>query len=162
MSLINCEINLILTWSEKCVLSNDTKPKTFATADTKLYVPVVTLSTQDNAKLLEQLKSGFNRRINWKKYQPKVSVQAPNPYLDFLIDPSLQGANRLFALSFENKNDRTAHTKYYIPTVEIKEYNVMNNRKNFFDLPVKIILEHMITLEKMGLVKEIITYWFRL
>ena len=55
MPLINCEINPILTWSEKCVLSNDTKVTTFAITDTKIYVRVVTLSTQDNAKLLQQL-----------------------------------------------------------------------------------------------------------
>ena len=53
MPLINCEINLVLTWSDKCVLSNDTKATTFAVADAKLYVPVLTLSTQDNAKLFE-------------------------------------------------------------------------------------------------------------
>ena len=78
MPLINCEINLILTWPEKCVLSNDTKATTFAITVTKLYVPVVTLSTQDNAKLLEQLKSGIQKIINWNKYQSKVSIQAPN------------------------------------------------------------------------------------
>ena len=72
MSLINCEINLILIWSDKYVLSNDTKATTFAITDTKLYVPVVTLSTQDNAKLLEQLKSSFKRTINWNKYEPKA------------------------------------------------------------------------------------------
>ena len=54
MLSINCEINIILTWSGKCVLSNDTKATTFAITDTKVYVPVVTLSTQDNANLLEQ------------------------------------------------------------------------------------------------------------
>ena len=97
MSLINCEINLILTWSDKCVLSNDTKLTTFAIIDTKLQVPVVTLSTQDNAKLLEQLKSGFKRKIiNWNNYQPKVSVQEPNPYLGFLIDSIFYEVNRLF------------------------------------------------------------------
>ena len=67
MLLIKCEINLILTWSEKCVLSNDTKATTFAITDTKFYVLVVTPSTQDNAKLLQQLKSGFKRKINWNK-----------------------------------------------------------------------------------------------
>ena len=72
MPLINCEINLILIWSDKYVLSNDTKATTFAITDTKLYVPVVTLSTQDNAKLLEQLKSSFKRTINWNKYEPKA------------------------------------------------------------------------------------------
>ena len=99
MSLINCENNLILTWSENCVISSATGATKFKIADTKLYVPVVTLSTQGNAKLLQQLKSGFKRTINWNKYQSKVSMQAPNLYLIFLIDPSLQGVNRLFVLS---------------------------------------------------------------
>ena len=63
MSLINCEINLILTWSDKCVLSNDTKATTFAITDTKIYVPVVTLSTQDNKKLLQRLKSGSKKQL---------------------------------------------------------------------------------------------------
>ena len=98
----------------------------FAITDTKLYVPVVTLSTQDNAKLLEQLKSGFKRTINWNKHQLKVSPERPNQYLDFLIDPSFQGVNRLFVLSFENEEDGTVHTKY-LPTVELKDYNVMIN-----------------------------------
>ena len=136
MSLINCEINPVLTWSQKCVLSNDTKAITFAITDTKLYIPVVTLSTQSNAKLLEQLKSGFKITINWYKYDPKVSVEAPNPYLYFLINPSFQGVNRLFVLSFENKDDWTVHAKH-LPTVEIKNYNVMINRQNCFDQPVK-------------------------
>ena len=68
MPLINCEINLILTWSAKCVLSNDTKATTFAITDTKLYVLVAALSPQDNAKLLQQLKLDFKRTINWNKY----------------------------------------------------------------------------------------------
>ena len=82
MPLINCEINLILTWSEKCVLSNDTKSAKFTTTDTKLYVPVVTLSIQDNAKLLDQLKSGCKRTINWNKYQSEPALQAQNQYLN--------------------------------------------------------------------------------
>ena len=84
------------------MLSNDTKTTTFAITDTKLYVPVLTLSTQDNAKLFEQLNSSFKRTINWNKYDPKVSVQRPNPYLDFLIVSGFQGVNRNFVLSFKN------------------------------------------------------------
>ena len=80
-----------MTWSDKCVLSNNTKATAFAVTDTKLYVPVVTLSTQDNAKLLQQLKSGFKRTINWKKYQSKGTIQAQSTYLDYLIDPVLEG-----------------------------------------------------------------------
>ena len=69
MPLINCEINLILTWSADCVISSATEERKLSITDTKLYVPVVTLSTQDDAKILEQLKSGLKRTINWNKYQ---------------------------------------------------------------------------------------------
>ena len=109
MPIINCEINLILTWSDKCLLYNDAKVTTLAIADTKLYIPVVTLSTQDNAKLIEQLKPGFKRTINCRKHQSKVTMQAPNPFLDSLIHPSFHGVNRLFVLSFENTTDETVH-----------------------------------------------------
>ena len=112
MPLINCEINFILTWSDKFALFNETKLTTFAVTDIKHYVPVVILSTQDNAKLLKQLKSGFKRTINWNKYQPKISPERQNQYLYFLIHPSFQGVNRLFVLSFENENDRIVHTKH--------------------------------------------------
>ena len=71
----------------------------------------MTLSIQNNAKLLQQLKRGFRRTINWNKYQVKVTIQVSNPYLDYLIDPSFQDVNRLFALSFENTTDRKVHTK---------------------------------------------------
>ena len=101
MPLNNCEINFILTWSEKCVLSNDTKAITFAITDTKPYVPVVTILTEDNAKTLQQLKTGFKGTINWNKYQSEVSSERQNQYLDFLIDPSFQGGKRLFVLAFE-------------------------------------------------------------
>ena len=105
MALINCEVNLMLTWSDNCVIvSTDTANQiaTFAITDTKLYVPVVTLSTQDNAKLLEQLKSGFKRLINWNKYLSKPELLVQNPNLNHLVEPSLQGVNRLFVLAFEN------------------------------------------------------------
>ena len=75
---------------------------TFTITDTKLYLPVVTLSTQDNEKLLKQLKLGFKRTINRNKYQWKIKEEAQNRYLDFLIDPNFQGVNRLFALSYED------------------------------------------------------------
>ena len=72
MPLINCEVNLILTWSKDCVITNSESETKFAITETKLYVPVVTLSTQDNAKLLQQLKSGFKRTINWNKYESNI------------------------------------------------------------------------------------------
>ena len=74
--------------------------------DTKVYVPVVTLSTQDNVKLLKQLESGFKRTINWNKYLPKTTNEAQNRYLDFLLDASFPGLNRLFVLSFKDEGGR--------------------------------------------------------
>ena len=106
----------------------------------RTVVPVVTLSTlstQDNAKLIEQLKSGFKRRINLNKYEPKVTLEQQNRYLDFLANPSFQGVNRLFVLSFQNTGSRTSYTRYYLPLVEMKDYNVAIDRRNFFDELVK-------------------------
>ena len=109
MPLINCEVNLILTWSSNCVLiatAIQNQGATFTINDTKLYVPVVTLSTQENTKLLQQLKSGFKRVINWNKYLSKPELLAQNPNLNHLVEPSFQGINRLFVLAFENDDDR--------------------------------------------------------
>ena len=110
MSLNNLEINHDLNWSKKLGYSrtNDAdQDTTCSISDTKLHVLLVTLSTQDNAKLLEQLKSGFKRKINWNKYQSKISTERSNQSSDYLIDPSFQGVNRLFVLSFENEGQRT-------------------------------------------------------
>ena len=87
----------------------------FQITDKKLYVAVVTLSTQENIKLLKQLVSGFKWTINWNKYLAKTTNQVRNRYLDYLIDPSFHGVNRLF-----------------VSTVEIKDYNVMIDGRNFF------------------------------
>ena len=137
MPLINCEVNLILTWSATCVITNSNGAGTFAITDTKLYVPVVTSSTQENTKFLQQLKSGFKKVINWNKYLSKPELLAQNPNLNHLIERSFQGVNRLFVLAFENDNHRTIHDRYYLPIVEIKDYNIMINGENFFDQPIK-------------------------
>ena len=140
MPLINCEVNLILTWSSTCVLIATNIPNqnaTFAITDTKLYVPVVTLSTQEDTKFLQQLKSGFKRVINWNKYLSKPELLAQNLNLNHLIEPSFQGLNRLFVLAFENNDNGTSDEQYYLPTVEIKDYNIMINGENFFDQPIK-------------------------
>ena len=136
MPLINCEVNRILTRSPTCVIPSATGETKFKITEIKLYVPVVTLSTQDNAKLLQQLKFGFKRTIKWNKNGLNIKTFAQKRYLNHLINPSFQGVNRLFVLSFENKNDRTSHSIYYIPKVEIKDYNIMIDNKNFFDQPI--------------------------
>ena len=96
MPLINCEVDLILTWSSTSVLTatgDANQDATIATTDTKLYVPVVTLSTQENTKFLQQLKSGFKRLINWNKYLSKPELLAQNPNLNHLVELIFQGVN---------------------------------------------------------------------
>ena len=88
-------------------------------------------------KLLQQLKYGFKRTVNWNKYQSDRKTYQQNQYLNHLVDPSFQGAIRLFVLSFENESDRTSHSEYYLPKVEMKDYNVKIGGKNFFDQPIK-------------------------
>ena len=98
--LINSEINLILTWSENCVLTSketrDADPAinnptngTFKITDTKLYVPVVTLSTENDKTPLEQLRTGFKRTIKWNKYKSEMTIQTKNKNLNYLSIPHL-------------------------------------------------------------------------
>ena len=118
------------------VIVNSTSAGRFAITDTKLYVPVVTLSVQENTKLLQQLKTSFKRIINWNKYQLDPKTDAQNQYLNHLVDPSFQEVNRLFVLPFENENDRTLSLEYYFPKAVIKSYNVKTDGKNLFDQPI--------------------------
>ena len=110
---------------------------TFAITDTKLYVPVVILSPRDNEKLLQQLKTGFRKTFNRNEYQSELTIQTQNRNLNHLIDPSFQGVNRLFVLSFENDAYRRSYNRYFFPTIEMKYFNVMIDGKNFFDQPIK-------------------------
>ena len=103
--LINCEVELILTWTKNCALADMTaanNPPTgleFQITDTKLYVPVVTLSKENDKKLLEQLISGFKRIVKWNKYRLQMTVQPQNSNLNYLIGPKFTKVNRLFVLS---------------------------------------------------------------
>ena len=133
MPLINSEVSLILTWRSNCIITDSRGVGRFKITDTKLYVPVVTLSTQENTKLLQQLKSGSKRVINWNKYLSKPELIAQNPNFNHLVEPSFQGVNRLSVLAFENDEQRKSHSDYYLPNVEIKYYNIVINGENFFD-----------------------------
>ena len=109
MPFINCEIELILTWSRNCVIISTNianQIPTFTITETTFHDPVVTLSTQDHAKLLPQLKSGFKRTINWNKYLEKPELLAKNANLNHLIEPSFQSVNRLFVLAFQDDAQR--------------------------------------------------------
>ena len=153
--LINFETSFTLTWSENCVITSkatrqadpDTDPAVaginnpinavFKITDCKLYVPVVTLSAEDDNKLFEQLKTGFKRTIKWNIFTSEMSNQTKNNNLNYLIDPTFTNVNRLFVLSFENEEDRTSFSKYYVPKVEIKDFNVLLDGKPFFEILVK-------------------------
>ena len=102
-----------------------------------MYVLVVTLSAQNDNKLSEQLKTGFKKTIRWNKYRSEMSNQTKSNNLNYLIDPTFTNVNRLFVLSFENEDDRTLFSKYYVPKVEIKDFNMLIDGKTFFEIPVK-------------------------
>ena len=154
--LINCEVTLALSWSANCVITSlertlitaaqgdnpaiyDDSPTNakFKITGCKLYVPVVTLSAENDNKPLEQLKTGFKRTIKLNKYRSELSNQTKNKNLNYLIDPTFTNLNRLFVLSFENENNRTSFSKYYVPKVELKDFNVLIDGKPFFEIPVK-------------------------
>ena len=114
VQVINCKIELILTWSENCVLvdmtvaNNSLAGLEFQIRDTKLFIPVVTLSKENDTKLLEQLKSEFKRTVKWNKCRSQMTVQSNNNNLNYLIDPTFMKVNRLFVLSFERIEERNA------------------------------------------------------
>ena len=149
---------MILTWFKSCVLIRkatreadyDANPvvrkidnlenATFQITDTKLYVPVVTLSKENGIKLLEQLKLGFKRTTKWSKYRSEMTIQLQNSNLNYLINPTFTNVNRLLVLSFQRNNNtdsRYSYSNYYVPKVEINNFNVLIDGKRFFDLPVK-------------------------
>ena len=156
--LINCEVELILTWFKNCVLTNKAarddnynvnpiiyeidilENAIFQITDTRLFVPVVTVSKENHIKLLEKLKSGFKRTIKWNKYKSKMTIQPQNNNLNYLIDSTFTNVNRLFVLSFPSNNNtdsRYSYSNYYVPKVKINDFNVLTDGKSFFDLPVK-------------------------
>ena len=150
MPLINCEVSLMLTWSreyiitsmERIVITNarrDTSPgnATFQITDTKLHAPIVTLWTENDKRLLEQLRTWFKRTIKWNKYRSKMTNQTENNNLNYLIDPTFTKVNRLLVLSFDNENDRTSFSNYYVPNVQIKDFNVLIDGKSLSDMSIK-------------------------
>ena len=152
MPLINCKIKLNLTWKKECVLSTDADDAVnhgnnavFIINDTKLYVPVVTLSKEDNKDFIEQQNKGFQRSIYWNEYKTKEKNEDAdaNAVKYINLDPSFQGVNRLFLMAYSrgggqpNRNDRR---KYYLPRIGLKKYVIVDGR-NFYDNPIKNDIE---------------------
>ena len=97
-----------------------------------MYVSVVTLSKENDTKFLEQLKTGFKRTIKWNKHRSQMTVQSNNNNRNYLIDPTFTNVNRLFVLSFMRNNvgnNKDSFSYYYLPNVEIKDFNVLIDGK---------------------------------
>ena len=148
--LISCEVSLKLKWNKNCVITSleqrdigggnrDNAPTgaTLSINDCKLHVPVVTLSKDDDSKLLTNLKSGFKREIIWNKYRSQMTTEAVNNNLNILIDPTFTNVHRLFVLAYQNADDRQSFSQFYLPRVMVKNYNVIIDKLVFFDLPIK-------------------------
>ena len=125
MPLISCEVSLELKWNKNCVITSleqrdirggnrDNAPTgaTLAINDCKLYVPAVTLSKDDEIKLLTNLKSGFKREIIWNKYKSQMTTEAINNNLNILINPTFTNVNRLFVLAYQNVDDRQSFSQF--------------------------------------------------
>ena len=129
---------------------------TFKITNTKLYVPIVTLSSKDNAKLVKLFREGFNRPVYWNEYQTKIhtkDLDNNNP-IRFLLDASFQGVRRLFVLPLNNtdgdnkKVKRDSDTKYFLPRVNITNYNVLTDGRNFYDQPINDLIKQCDEIRK--------------
>ena len=150
--LISCEVSLELKWNKSCVITSlqesliqlplvarDDAPTgaTLSINDCKLYVPIITLSKNDEIKLLTNLKSGFTREIKWNKYRSQMSTEATNNNLNILIDPTFTNVNRLFVLAYQAADNRPSFSEFYLPKVKVKDFNVIIDKLAFFDLSIK-------------------------
>ena len=146
MPLIYYKVKLNLTWKKKCVLSNDDGDAVFIINDAKLYVPVVTLSKEDNKDFIEQQNKGFQRSIYWNEYKTKEQSEDVNANATKCtnLDPSFQGVNRLFVMAYnrlapdtDNQFNRNSEQIYYLPRNDLKKYNVIIDGRNFYDNPIE-------------------------
>ena len=154
MPLINCKIKLNLTWKKECVLSTGVDEAVFIINDTKLHVPVVTLSKEDNKDFIEQQNKGFQRSIFWNEYKTKeINEDADANVFKYInLDPSFQGVNRLFVMAYNRANDqptRNGQQKYYLPRIDLEKYNVIIDGRNFYDNPIESDIEKYRELKKV-------------
>ena len=157
MPLINCKIKLNLTWKKECALSTDAGEAVFIINYTKLYVPVVTLSKEDNKDFIEQQNKGFQRSIYWNQYKTKEkTVDSNNNNANIVkyisLDPSFQGVNRLFVMAYSrlaNQPTRDNRRKYYLPRIDLNKYNDIIDGRNFYDNPIVSDIEKYRELKKV-------------
>ena len=156
MSLINCKVELSLSWDPNCVLSNLVGASTFTITDAKLYVPIVTLSIDDNAKLSKLLSEGFKRPVYWNKYKiiPNKTYNE-NDYIRELLDASYQGVKKLFALAYKDHGGANtvtvdSHRRYFLPRVKIENYNIEIDGRNVSDQPVNDLIKRYDEVRKVS------------
>ena len=138
MPLINCKIEFSLGWYEEYILSNNGNTATFTINDAKLYVPIVTLRTDDNTKLSKLLNEGFKRSIHWNKYKV-IFKDYNNEYIRERIDASFQGVNKLFVLPYaggDNVTNENSYRRYFLPRTKTTNYNIEIDGRNFYDQPI--------------------------
>ena len=142
MPLINCKVELSLPWNPNCVLCNLVGNSTFTITDAKLYVPAVTFSTEDSAKLSKLLTEGFKRPVYWNKHKiiPNNSCDRDDNVRE-LLDSSYQGVKRLFVLAYKDQDgtNRVAadsHRRYFLPRVKIKNCSIKIDGRNLYDQPI--------------------------
>ena len=151
--LINCKIKLNLTWKKECVLSNQAGAAVFIINGTKMYVPVVTLSKEDNKDFIEQQNKGFQRSIYWNEYKTKeINENADANVFKYInLNPSFQGVNRLFVMAHNRASrqpTRNGQQKYYLPRIDLEKYVIIDGR-NFYDNPVESDIEKYRELKKV-------------
>ena len=124
MPLINCKVELSLKWYKNCILSSAETAATFAITDTKLYVSVVTLKIEDNAKSSKLLGEGFKRSVYLNKYRAILKYHAANENIRERLDTSFQGVNKLVVLVYargDNITNKNSYRKYFLPRFKIKK-----------------------------------------
>ena len=152
--LINCKIKLNLTWKNECVLAAGPGEAVFIINDTKLYVPFVTLSKEDNKDFIEQQNKGFQRSIYWNEYKTKeINEDADANVFKYIhLDPSFRGVNRLFVMAYNRANGqptRKGQRKYCLPRISLNTYNVVIDGRSFYDNPFESDIEKYRELKKV-------------
>ena len=166
MPLINCKIELSLNWIERCLLTT-ANTAIFKITDAKLYVSIVTLSAEDNVKLLKLLSEGFKRTVYWNEYKVidnkivEIASNNEEKYIRELLDPSWQGVKRLFVLAYNNKGDNKvsvdSYKKYFLPRIKIENCNIEIDGRNFYDQAINDSIKQFDRTEKYQQEKVMIT-----
>ena len=168
MPLINCKVELSLNWTGNCILTlnrnanNNINEATFTITDAKLYVPIVTLSIEDNAKLSKLLSKGFRRSIHWNKYQVipnkivNITINGGEYHLRELLDSNYHGVKRVFVLAYTNTAGENGQVpinsfkKYFLPRVKIENYNIEIDGRSFYHQPINDSIKQYDEIRKIS------------